>query len=101
MYSEDSEDPDYREMDKEAFLKKTWADRERQFYGEEVDEAIQEEVEAEEQISDDSDLDNIEREVYEKDVSIEQEFMQHINKNINRISENPYERMKKKNEIQT
>jgi hypothetical protein len=40
MYSEDTEE-DFNTMDREkqeALLKKTWMDRERQFYGEEVDD---------------------------------------------------------------
>ena len=40
MYSEDTED-DFNTMDikkQEALLKKTWLEREKQFYGDEIDE---------------------------------------------------------------
>ena len=65
MYSEDTED-DFGTMDlqrQEALLKKTWLEREKQFYGEEIDEdpqkrtfAIQEQPENEEEEESDEEL---------------------------------------------
>ena len=61
MYSEDTED-DFNTMDRqkqEALLKKTWLDREKQFYGEENDncnDSIEEQPE-----EDDSDSDELDR----------------------------------------
>ena len=62
MYSEDTEE-DFNTMDKkqqEALLKKTWLDREKQFYGEEIDTnfEIQEE---DEEVSDSGDDDELDR----------------------------------------
>lgn len=61
MYSEDSED-DFATMNREkqeALLKKTWMDRERQFYGEEIeeDEVIDEAQEEEDAGSSEDELD--------------------------------------------
>ena len=58
MYSEDSEDQDFNTMDRqkqEALLKKTWMERERQFYGDEIDEDIIQEQEDEDDVSSEED----------------------------------------------
>ena len=58
MYSEDSEDHDFNTMDRqkqEALLKKTWMERERQFYGDEIDEDIIQEQEDEDDVSSEED----------------------------------------------
>ena len=63
MYSEDSED-DFTTMDRqkqEALLKKTWMERERQFYGEEVDEDIIEEQDEEQDASSEEEEDELDR----------------------------------------
>lgn len=61
MYSEDTEE-DFNTMDRqkqEALLKRTWIDREKQFYGEELDDE-QEIIEEEPEDYSDSD-DDIDR----------------------------------------
>lgn len=67
MYSEDTED-DFNEMDQEqqeAYLKKTWIDREKEFYGEEdnykFNHTITEQIENEDEDSDDDDDDMLTR----------------------------------------
>lgn len=66
----------------EAFLKKTWLDRERQFYGEELDEEVIEEEQFEEDME--SEEDDIEREgspiemELPEDQQHDDEFTKHI-----------------------
>ena len=58
MYSEDSQD-EFTSMDhqkQEALLKKTWMERERQFYGDEIDEDIIQEQNEEDLSSEDDDV---------------------------------------------